>query len=309
MTLHEVLKWGGAYLAEKAIADASVDAWLLLEHVTGISRAMFLAERSQSMKEELRMRYEELIQKRGEHIPLQHLTGEQEFMGLPFLVNEHVLIPRQDTEVLVEETLKQIRPGMQVLDLCTGSGCIAISLAKLWPGGAWKSEPDRCLDETWKSGAGTPLAIAVDAADISEEALKVARENADRLEAPVRFIHSDLFEPLSDCGNAETFRIYDIIVSNPPYIQTAVIEELSEEVRLHEPFGALDGKEDGLYFYRKIISQGRAYLKKDGWMLFEIGYDQGEAVRHLMAEAGFEHPQVLKDLAGLDRVVYGKYKG
>lgn len=331
MTLYEVLKWGESYLTEKAIADASVDAWLLLEHVTGISRAVFLAERSQNMGEELRADYEALIQKRGEHIPLQHLTGEQEFMGLSFQVNEHVLIPRQDTEVLVEETLKHLRPGMQVLDLCTGSGCIAVSLAKLWPGGSWKNEPARCLDSDRKNepnlrligaleqtsvqwrqdaaAAGRPLAIAVDAADISEEALKVARENARRQEVPVRYIHSDLFEPLSDSEKADTFCIYDIIVSNPPYIQTAVIEELSEEVRLHEPFGALDGKEDGLYFYRKIIEQGRAYLKKDGWMLFEIGYDQGEAVHHLMEEAGFEHPQVLKDLAGLDRVVCAKYKG
>lgn len=319
MNLQEALKHGEEYLAACGIDDAAVDAWLLLEYVTGITRTRFLLERNQEMQEADRLRYRELLEKRGTHIPLQHLTGVQEFMGLEFQVNEHVLIPRQDTEILVEEAMKHLRPGMRVLDLCTGSGCIGISLAKLWPGGAWKGET-----------AGKPLAIAVDCADISLEALKVAQGNADKLEAAVQLIHSDLFEPLhkDGCCAAETavaenmkpaqealkmkcsfagaIDVYDMIVSNPPYIQTSVIEGLAEEVRLHEPFGALDGKEDGLYFYRKIIGESRAHLCRDGWLLFEIGYDQGEAVSQLMKENGFADPQVIKDLAGLDRVVYAR---
>lgn len=347
MNLQEALKHGEEYLAACGIDDASVDAWLLLEYVTGITRTRFLLDRGQEMQEADRIRYRELLEKRGVHIPLQHLTGVQEFMGLEFQVNEHVLIPRQDTEILVEEAMKYLRPGMRVLDLCTGSGCIGISLAKLWPGGAWKCKNSDVLSglkvianeqlsqmqTSWKQdakAAGKPLAISVDCADISLEALKVAQGNADKLDAAVRLIHSDLFESLDkeDGCEAETavaenrktaqeiletkrsfagaIGVYDMIVSNPPYIQTSVIEGLSEEVRLHEPFGALDGKEDGLYFYRKIIRESRAHLCGDGWLLFEIGYDQGEAVSQLMKENGFADPQVVKDLAGLDRVVYAR---
>lgn len=282
MNFQEALKYGEAYLAACKIADASVDAWLLLEHVTGITRTLFLIDRGREMPEEDRLRYQELLWKRGMHIPLQHLTGVQEFMGLEFQVNEHVLIPRQDTEILVEEAMKHLRPDMRVLDLCTGSGCIGISLAKL-------------------------CAVTVDCTDISIEALKVAQQNTERLEAPVRLIHSDLFEPLErEPSFAGEIGVYDMIVSNPPYIQTSVIEELSEEVRLHEPFGALDGKEDGLYFYGQIIRGSRAHLRQGGWLLFEIGFDQGAAVGRLMKENGFAAPQVVKDLAGLDRVVYAR---
>lgn len=271
------LKWGEQYLMQHGIADAPVDAWLLLEYTTGTDRTRFLLDRGLQMTQEEKASYQDLIQKRGTHIPLQHLTGVQEFMGLEFQVNEHVLIPRQDTEILVEEAMKYLKPRMRVLDLCTGSGCIAVSLARLGPG-----------------------TITVDGADISAEALQVARQNADRLNASVCFIQSDLFEAAYFSG---TSGVYDMIVSNPPYIQTSVIDELSEEVRLHEPFGALDGREDGLYFYRKIIYESRAHLKEDGWLLFEIGYDQGEAVSRMMRENGFGSVKVIQDLAGLDRVV------
>lgn len=269
-SLYTALKEAEAYLAGCGIADASVDAWLLFEYVTGISRAMFLAERNRKMEDGDKKKYQALLQKRGSHIPLQHLTGEQEFMGFSFLVNGDVLIPRQDTETLVEEALKRIRPGMKVLDLCTGSGCIAVSLAKL--GG-----------------------LHVEAADISSAALAVAQENAKRLDADVAFIQSDLFAQIA--GG------YDMVVSNPPYIRTSVIGELSEEVRLHEPYQALDGKEDGLYFYREIVSGCRSCLNEGGHLLFEIGYDQGEAVVQLLEAAGYEEIRVAKDLAGLDRVV------
>lgn len=278
-SLYTAMQQAVSYLQEKGIGDAQTDAWLLLEHVTGISRAMFLAERMCAMKDADRRCYEALLKKRGTHIPLQHLTGEQEFMGLDFLVNEHVLIPRQDTEILVEEALKRVRPGVHILDMCTGSGCIAISLAKLGNGTAEQS-------------------VAVDAADLSQEALGVARENGKRLGAVIDWIHSDLFTAVNEQ--------YHMIVSNPPYIRTSVIAELSEEVRIHEPFQALDGKEDGLYFYRKITEESSAYLKKNGWLLFEIGYDQGQEVKSLMELNGYTEVEIVKDLAGLDRVVLGR---
>ena len=197
-------------------------------------------------------------------------------MGYPY-VDEHVLIPRQDTETLAEEALKVLKPGMQVLDLCTGSGCILISLMKMCEG---------------LYGTGS---------DISEEALEVARKNACRLEVNATFIRSSLFEHIS--GR------YDLIVSNPPYIRTSVIQELQEEVRLHDPFIALDGKEDGLYFYREIIKAGGGYLKPGGYLMFEIGYDQGTEVASLMEKHGYRNIMVKKDLAGLDRVVSGMYNG
>ena len=219
------------------------------------------------MDQEALERYEALLVRRAAHIPLQHLTGEQEFMGFPFQVNE-----------LVEEALKVLAPGDHVLDLCTGSGCIAISLWKLCTG------------------------LTVDAADLSAEALAVAKENAKALEAGVAFFRGDLFEAVT--GR----QMYDCIVSNPPYIRTEVIETLSEEVRAHEPYQALDGKEDGLYFYREIVRKSGSYLKPGGHLLFEIGYDQAEAVSMLMQTQGYEEIEVIRDLAGLDRVVKGKRK-
>ncbi len=297
MTYAQAVKDAETFLLEHEITDASVDAWLLFSYVTQISRAMFLAERTRQMPKKQYQRYQELLEKRASHIPLQHLTGEQEFMGFPFWVNQHVLVPRQDTETLVETVLLAVSPGMRVLDLCTGSGCIAVSLAKLCPG------------------------LMVDAADISEEALAVAMENAGRLEADVAFWQGDLFacrQMCADawrkekrenaCAEAETSlppATYDCIVSNPPYIRTDVIETLSEEVRLHEPYQALDGKADGLYFYRRIITEARSYLKPGGHIFFEIGYDQGEAVKNLLLGDGYTDVEVHQDLAGLDRVVTG----
>ena len=233
------------------------------------------------MSEENADRYIDCIRRRAAHIPLQHITGEQEFMGYPFCVNEHVLIPRQDTEILVEEAIQVMRPKMKVLDMCTGSGCIVLSILKM------------CREKYYMTdlqGIG---------ADVSEEALKVARENGRRLGVPVTWIQSDLFAKIPEEEK------YDVIVSNPPYIETAVIDTLQEEVRLHDPYIALDGKEDGLYFYRRIISEAGKYLKMQGKLMFEIGCDQAEAVEELMKNAGYEQITVKKDLAGLDRVVYG----
>lgn len=281
LTLKQLYKVGTVKLAEEGIEEFSLDAWYLLEYVTGVSKAMYFAEPERAVSEENADRYIDCIRQRAAHIPLQHITGEQEFMGYPFYVNEHVLIPRQDTEILVEEAIQIMRPKMKILDMCTGSGCIVLSILKM------------CKEKYYMTdlqGVG---------ADVSEEALKVARENSRRLEVPVTWIQSDLFAKIPEEEK------YDVIVSNPPYIETAVIDTLQEEVRLHDPYIALDGKEDGLYFYRRIISEAGKYLKPQGKLMFEIGCDQAEAVEELMKNAGYEQITVKKDLAGLDRVVYG----
>lgn len=277
MTLREAYEYGQKQLQLAGIVDADLDAWYLLELVTGISRAMYYLKMQESVSEEHEVLYRKYIETRATHIPLQHITGVQEFMGLEFLVNQHVLVPRQDTEVLVESVLEVLKPDMRVLDMCTGSGCILISLMKL-------------------HGTSTICGVGV---DISKEALKVAQANGERIGVKADFIQSDLFENVD--GR------YDVIVSNPPYIRTAVIEELKEEVKCHDPFIALDGKEDGLYFYRKIVEESGRYLKAGGKLYFEIGHDQGEDVKNLMEQAGFTGVTVKKDLAGLDRVVFGSY--
>lgn len=277
MTLREAYEYGQKQLQLAGIVDADLDAWYLLEFVTGISRTMYYLKMQESVSEEHEVLYRKYIETRATHIPLQHITGVQEFMGLEFLVNQHVLVPRQDTEVLVESVLEVLKPDMRVLDMCTGSGCILISLMKL-------------------HGTSTICGVGV---DISKEALKVAQANGKRIGVKADFIQSDLFENVD--GR------YDVIVSNPPYIRTAVIEELKEEVKCHDPFIALDGKEDGLYFYRKIVEESGRYLKAGGKLYFEIGHDQGEDVKNLMEQAGFTGVTVKKDLAGLDRVVFGSY--
>lgn len=275
-TLEKSYRDGLRKLQEAGVPDAKLDAWYLLEYVTGVSRARYLGHPNQEMDEEQEKKYQELIARRQQRIPLQHLTGEQYFMGHPFFVNEHVLIPRQDTEILVEEASKYLKSGMRLLDVCTGSGCILFSLLKLFPE---------------VSGTGC---------DISRQALEVARENAKRLNVQrACLVHSDLFSEIT--GK------YDMIVSNPPYIPTEEIEKLQEEVRLFDPMIALDGKEDGLYFYRKIIRESTEYLRRGGRLLFEIGHDQGKAVTGLMEEAGYSQIMIKKDLAGLDRVVMGMY--
>ena len=281
LTLKQLYKVGTVKLAEEGIEEFSLDAWYLLEYVTGVSKAMYFAEPERAVSEENADRYIDCIRRRAAHIPLQHITGEQEFMGYPFCVNEHVLIPRQDTEILVEEAIQVMRPKMKVLDMCTGSGCIVLSILKM------------CREKYYMTDL---QGIGV---DVSEEALKVARENGRRLGVPVTWIQSDLFVKIPEEEK------YDVIVSNPPYIETAVIDTLQEEVRLHDPYIALDGKEDGLYFYRRIISEAGKYLKPQGKLMFEIGCDQAEAVEELMKNAGYEQITVKKDLAGLDRVVYG----
>ena len=275
MNYGEALKSGAEYLRSRDIADAEYDAWYLLEFAGHISRAEYLLRRTEKMPKEVYIRYEELLRERGKRIPLQHLTGEQEFMGLSFTVNDRVLIPRQDTELLAEEALKRLRPGARVLDLCTGSGCIAISLKKI------RADLD------------------VTASDLSGQALEIARENAKRLMTDIDFVQSDLLEELSGA--------FDMILSNPPYIPTKTIDTLMEEVRFHDPKMALDGGADGLFFYRRIIAESKSHLTLGGWLIFEIGHDQGETVSHMMMEGSYTGVRVIKDLSGLDRVVVGTW--
>lgn len=286
MTYRELLQQGKEYLRGKDIEEWDSDAWLLFEFVTDLDRTHYPLHQGEPCEDHQQEQYMRLLKNRGQHIPLQHLTGHQEFMGFDFTVNEHVLVPRQDTELLVLEALKRVCPGMSVLDMCTGSGCILLSLAKL------------C--ETKEHGApkeGYPKSRYT-GADISMQALLVAQENAKKLGASVEFIQSDLFENIPDS--------YDMILSNPPYIKKEDISGLMPEVRDHEPRLALDGGEDGLHFYRKIICQAGTHLQKGGWLLFEIGFDQGLEVADMMTRNGFVAVEVKQDLAGLDRVVLGK---
>ena len=282
MTYREIYQQGFDTLVDAGVYDAKLDARLLLEYVCGTTQHDMILNGNRVLKEEEVVRYEELITKRASRIPLQHLTGVQEFMGYTFKVNEHVLVPRQDTEILVEEALQFLKPGMTVLDMCTGSGCILLSLLALG-----------------QDMTGTGV-------DISAKALEVATENAKQISEQsdkklnVTFLESDLFKKVT--GK------FDVIVSNPPYIASAVIDTLEPEVRLYEPLNALDGTADGLYFYERIVAESRDYLKENGTLIFEIGHDQGEAVSDFMKKAGFQGVYVKKDYAGLDRVVVGFFR-
>lgn len=347
----DVLNYGKKILKNAGIAEADLDAWYLFEQIFGISRAQYflcareniagstaqkMAAQEQTgnslerknaldcaelwLKEKLSA-YENTLEKRASRIPLQQILGQQEFMGLTFFVNEHVLIPRQDTETLVELVLNEQKDkNVSILDMCTGSGCIAVSLKKL--GGY----------------------VCVEGADISEEALKVAKRNSEEIlensdavssrteqiqnctnltnnqnkqnnsaerkiseasklsQAGVTFRRSDMF---SNFPETEQF---DVIVSNPPYIPSAVIEELEPEVRDHEPRGALDGTADGLYFYRILAEECAKHLTPGGHVYFEIGYDQGAAVKELLDIHGFKDTRVIQDLTGKDRVVCGAWQ-
>ena len=274
MTIREAVQKAKIRLAENQVPDAETDAMLLLQSVCGIDRARYYA----CMDEELEEAdgYLEKVGLRAARIPLQQITGEQYFCGLRFLVTEDVLCPRPETETLVEEALKRLGRGNRFLDLCTGSGCIAVSLLKM-------------REDLLGEGC-----------DLSGRALGIASKNAalhsvaDRL----KLRQGDLFEAASGT--------YDMIVSNPPYIASEEISELMEEVRDHEPHMALDGGPDGLAFYRSILEGAGNHLTEKGWLIVEIGYDQGPVVRSMFVDHLFESVQVIKDLAGRDRIVLGQ---
>lgn len=280
MTYRECYEKGSRILNEAGIEESTLDARLLLEAVCGTNRNDLLVHGEQPVEPETEEKYFGWIGKRAGRIPLQQLTGEQDFMGLTFTVNENVLIPRQDTEILVEEVLKELHDGMRILDMCTGSGCILLSLLHY---------SNDC------EGLGV---------DLSAEALEVAGRNVLKVLTPEKaehahFLQSDLFEKVE--GK------FEIIVSNPPYIASAEVEKLMPEVRDHEPRMALDGTEDGLHFYRRIIEEAGKHLVSSGMLFLEIGYDQGQAVSELMRTEGYCEVQVVQDYAGLDRVVLGTY--
>lgn len=282
MTYREVYQEGVKVLTEAAIAEAALDARLLLEYVCKTDRNTLLAHGDREVTGEEQEQYLETIARRAAHVPLQHITGEQEFMGLTFAVNNKVLVPRQDTEVLVEEVMRNLHDGMRILDMCTGSGCILLSLLQY---------SNDC------TGVGV---------DLSMDALAVARGNYERIrqqkpEMEASFLESDLFTKVE--GR------YDIIVSNPPYIRSDVIPNLMPEVRDYEPMMALDGTEDGLFFYREITKKAKDYLNRGGMLYYEIGCDQAEEVCAIMETEGFREIEVVKDFAGLDRVVYGSWPG
>lgn len=293
MTYREALAWGQEQLRTAEVPDFALDAGYLLEFTSGRKHIDLVLDGREQMPDALFEKYRDCVRRRAQRIPLQQITGSQAFMGLDFMVNEHVLCPRQDTETLVEEglaILALLQSGsaknsqanadreIRLLDLCTGSGCILISLLAL------------------ARGQETPIHGL--AADLSPEALAVARENAKRNGVSAAFVLSDLF--------AEIEGSFDLITANPPYIPSGQLEDLMPEVRDHEPRMALDGDEDGLAFYRRIAGQAPDYLREGGWLLMEIAFDQGQAVRQMLSDGPFEEIEIIQDLSGRDRVLKGR---
>ena len=289
MTAAELIAQAARRLSDAGVPEPELDAKLLFLEAFHMDQVHFLMNRMRPLAEEQtveRAAYEAMIARRSARVPVQQILGSQEFMGLSFHVTPDVLIPRQDTETLVERVLQeQKNPDIRLLDLCTGSGCIAISLAVM---GGYRD---------------------VTAADLSEAALKVATENEDHLlkerrEEGCRFTlcQGDLF------GALKPGEKFDVLTSNPPYIPTEVVRGLEPEVKDHEPWMALDGTEDGLAFYRRIACESKEWLNPGACIYLEIGYDQGKAVSGLLEEAGFSNIEVIKDLPGLDRVVRAEIK-
>lgn len=274
MTYQALFEEGAEKLKHAGIEECTADVWMLMQEVLHISSAMWLLHRSENIEDALLIeKFRSLIDERAKRYPVQYLIGTTEFMGMSFQVNPSVLIPRQDTEVLVESVLEEkSKQHLEILDMCTGSGCIGISLALL-------------------------LGAEVTAVDVSAEALETAKGNCQNLScSQVTFIQSDLFAELEP-------HQYDIIVSNPPYIPTREIAGLMPEVSVFEPKMALDGQADGLYFYRKMAEEAGQFLKHGGRIYWEIGCEQAEAVTSLLTVNGYEQIQVIKDYAGLNRVV------
>ena len=273
-SLKGLLTDGTKMLTQAGIDEAELDARYILEYITGLNSAQYFIHSEDIIEKNKAEEFFRLIERRSKRIPLSYVIGTRDFFGLTFKVDENVLIPEQETELLVEEVIKYSE-GKSVLDMCTGSGCIAISIALF----------------------GKPSKVA--ASDISEKALEVARENAKSLKAgEISFIQGDMFENVTDK--------FDIIVSNPPYIETGEIDELMPEVRDYIPRLALDGDIDGLKFYRIISKEAVKKLNKNGRIFYEIGYNQSRAVASILFENGFTDITVIKDYSGLDRIVMAK---
>ena len=263
-------------LNKSGFAEPESDSRLIFEYIAGIDRVKLTLEGDRELEPGIEEKLKAALAKRLTHMPVQYITGYQNFMGLEFMVSKDVLIPRMDTETLVEEVLRLGLSNVRVLDICTGSGCILLSILKYVYG---------------SSGVGV---------DISDDALGVAEANSEALGIDATFIKSDMFE------NIPKDERFDIVVSNPPYIRSDVIGTLMSEVKDYEPLLALDGSEDGLKFYRIIADRAPEYLNNGGMLFLEIGYDQGAEVSALLSAAGFTDVEVIKDLSGLDRVVSGR---
>ena len=272
MNVKEAIKYGIDNL--KSIDDKSLKVRLLLSHFMNVEKNYLITHDDEELSNEIEEKYKQGIEKLSKDIPLQYITNTQEFYGMKFKINENVLIPRYDTEILIEETLKLAQDQDKILDMCTGSGIIAITLAK----NVEKANVFAC--------------------DISLEALKVAKENNELHNTNVKFINSNLFENIEE-------KNFDIIVSNPPYITEKEMQKLENQVR-KEPELALYGGVDGLDFYRKITENEKEYLKKEGLLIFEIGYKQKEDVSNILIENKFKNIKCMKDLQGLDRVIIGE---
>ena len=279
-TIAEALREGKMRLKAAGKEAYAFEAELLLEKAAGLNRTALFLRGEEVLSEEVLTVYEGYLSEREQGRPTQYILGEWEFMGLPFHVGEGVLIPRGDTEVLVETILEkqQSEPIKSILDIGTGSGCIPVSL-----GHYGKFEK-------------------IMAVDISPKALGYATKNSAENRVSIDFYESDLFTNIP----SEWKGRLDAIVSNPPYIPKKDIDELMTEVKDFEPMNALDGGEDGLDFYRVIVEQGKNWLKDGGWLFFEIGYDQGEDLRNLLKEFGYTEVEIRQDLAGLDRVAMGR---
>lgn len=288
MTYKDIVLSGIQELKSAGIGEYELDARLLFEEAFEVDRSfLILNADAENTNADGYEKYKDYIEKRSKRVPLQHILGYQDFMGLRFFVDGRVLIPRQDTEILVEEALKELHDGMSVLDICTGSGCILISLLNY---------SNDC------SGIGV---------DISEDALEVAKTNANMLltsqtqkDSDISFMKADV---LSELPTELMEPKFDLVVSNPPYIESDVIEELEPEVKDYDPMLALDGGKDGLVFYRRLSEVLDKTLKKGGWFFFEIGYNQAEAVKELFSDE-YTDIEVIKDYAGLDRVIKGRRK-
>lgn len=272
----KILNWTKGYLAEKGVENPRLEAeWMLCEALS-LDRVGLYLNFDKPLTDTELAAYRGMVGRRGKREPLQYILGSQEFMGLEFQVSPAVLIPRHDTEVLVSETVKRGSAATSILDIGTGSGCVAISLAKALP------------------------EAEVSSVDVSGEALAVARDNAERNGASVQFFQGSLFEPFSG-------RRFDMIVSNPPYIPAAELATLQQEVRGFEPMGALDGGADGLDFYRNITTQAPDHLNPGGWLLFEVGAGQAPQVLELLGAGGFAKDSFVEiDPAGIERVVGGR---
>lgn len=280
MTYRQILQEAIRKLQKAEVEEADNDAWILMSEAFNISRTDYFMKSGDECTDNARTElFDSMIERRVRREPLQYITGHAYFMGYEFRVTPDVLIPRFDTEILVEKSLEYASDGMKVLDMCTGSGCIAVSYAL------------QCRERGYDN-------VEVNAVDISSAALSVAADNAMRAGVDINYIRSDMFTGVSG--------VYDMILSNPPYIPTRDIEELEPEVRTSEPVGALDGHEDGLFFYRILAAESPSHLKAGGRLIMEIGYNQADDVCSLLEQNKFADIEVIKDLAGHDRVVCGR---